>query len=90
MIGLFSFMPASVYIIFSEKTNKYYVGHTENLEDRLERHNAGRNLATKAGAPWILKYTEEFPTKAEASKREAAIKKKKSRKYIEQLISAAG
>jgi predicted GIY-YIG superfamily endonuclease len=39
---------------------------------------------------WKLVYTEIFQTKSEAAKRELAIKKKKSRKYIEWLISSAG
>ncbi|WP_240507877.1 GIY-YIG nuclease family protein, partial [Algoriphagus faecimaris] len=30
-----------VYILFSPKTNKYYVGSTDNLESRLKHHNAG-------------------------------------------------
>src|SRR5688572_11049952 len=75
---VFLFMAAFVYILYSTKTNKYYVGHTENLEDRLERHNAGRNLTTKAGASWALKLVEEFPTKVEAAKRESEIKEKEN------------
>ena len=79
-------MPAYVYIFCSEKIPKFYVGHTENLDIRLGQHNSGRNIATKAGIPWTLEYTEIFPTKAEAAIRKTEIKKKKSRKYIEQLI----
>ncbi|WP_092824010.1 GIY-YIG nuclease family protein [Algoriphagus faecimaris] len=30
-----------VYILSSPKTNKYYVGSTDNLESRLKHHNAG-------------------------------------------------
>jgi putative endonuclease len=37
-----------------------------------------------------MKYTERFETRTEAVKRESEIKKKKSRKYIEWLISSAG
>ncbi|WP_165824130.1 GIY-YIG nuclease family protein [Pseudochryseolinea flava] len=29
------------YIIFSETTNRYYIGHTENLDNRLHEHNTG-------------------------------------------------
>jgi putative endonuclease len=35
------------YIIQSEKSGRYYIGHTENIEARLERHNAGKVTATK-------------------------------------------
>lgn len=79
-----------VYILYSEKTGKFYVGQTEDLENRLLIHNAGRNTSTKARIPWTLQYTETFQTRSEATFRETEIKKKKSRKYIEWLISSAG
>jgi putative endonuclease len=43
-------------------------------------------LFTSTGIPWQLKYKEEFETVQEAKRRELAIKKMKSRKYIENLI----
>ena len=43
--------------------------------------------STKYFAPWNLMYYENFPTRAKASRREIEIKKKKSRKYVEWLIS---
>ena len=79
-----------VYIIYSPSIDKYYVGHTDNLDWRLERHNAGWGKFTKRGIPWKLVYFEEFETKSEAIKRENQIKRKKSRKYIEKLIHAGG
>ena len=78
-----------VYIIYSNKIDRYYVGYTDDLEWRLERHNGGWGKYTKRGVPWKLKYTESFESKTEAIKREREIKKKKSRKYIEKLISHA-
>jgi putative endonuclease len=39
---------------------------------------------------WVLKYSEVYQTRSEAVKRETEIKKKKSRKYIEMIISSAG
>ena len=84
-------MPYFTYILFSQKLNKYYIGSCEHVEIRLnQQHNAGRNISTKAGIPWEVKYTETFATRAEAMKRETEIKNKKSRKYIEWLISALG
>ena len=79
-----------VYIIYSKKIDRYYVGYTDDLEWRLERHNSGWGKYTRRGVPWKLKYTESFERKTEAIKREREIKKKKSRKYIEKLISHAG
>ena len=74
------------YIIYSEKLDRYYIGYTDNLSWRLERHNQGWGRFTKSGIPWELVYFEKYQTKQEALKREREIKSKKSRKYIENLI----
>ena len=75
-----------VYILQSISLNRFYVGHTASLEDRLNRHNNGRSKYTKAGIPWKLVYYEEFKTKSLAYKREKYIKAQKSKKFIETLI----
>jgi len=83
-------MSAYVYIIYSEKWNQFYVGSALDIEIRLTEHNSSRNTSTRGGNPWILKYTEAFENESLARSREYAIKKKKSRKYIEWLISSVG
>jgi putative endonuclease len=71
---------------FSEKLSKYYIGACINLERRLYEHNISHSKFTSNGVPWKVVYTEEYPTLAEAKKREKQIKSMKSRKYIEGLI----
>lgn len=78
------------YILYSETKDRYYIGHTHNIQLRLERHNDGWSRSTKSGIPWKIVYVEEYKTKSEANKREFDIKNKKSRKYIEKLLEAAG
>ena len=76
-----------VYIIYSETSDKYYVGYSSNLEVRLrDYHNQGRSRYTSKGIPWILMYSEEYGTELEAIRREREIKKVKSRKYLISLI----
>jgi len=75
------------YIIYSQKTDKYYTGSSEDPEKRLQQHNWSRTPSTKTGIPWKLAYVEEFETRSAAVKREYEIKKKKSRKYIKYLVS---
>lgn len=75
-----------VYIIYSKKRDSFYIGYTANINTRITKHNAGATISTKSGIPWELVYSEQYVTKTEAIKREKAIKKKKSRKYIESLI----
>ena len=79
---------AFTYILFSARLNTYYVGSTNNLVDRLKRHNTGRSTYTKRGVPWMLIYKKEYLTKSEAYQAELLIKSQKSRKYIEELISS--
>jgi putative endonuclease len=77
-----------VYILYSEKCDKYYVGHSEFLSGRIDEHNSGKGgRFSSACLPWILMYEEEFPTRSDAMKREKEIKNKKSRRYIEWLIA---
>lgn len=75
-----------IYILFSEKLNKYYIGACVILERRLYEHNIGHSKFTSIGMPWKIVYTEEYPTLADAIKIEKQIKRMKSRKYIDDLI----
>jgi len=80
-------MPFYIYILYSKYIDQYYVGHSENPEDRLFRHNNSGSKATKKAHDWEVVYTESFKSRAEAVIRELEIKKKKSRKYIEWMIA---
>jgi putative endonuclease len=75
-----------VYILYSETINQYYVGQTQNIEERLQQHRNSRNKSTKKASDWVLVYSEVFAFRADSVNRESEIKKKKSRKYIENLI----
>ncbi len=78
-----------VYILQSEENDSYYVGHTADLEERLNRHNQGRNEYSKRKGPWELIYHEVYGSRVEAMRRENEIKRAKSRGYIEQLVRAS-
>ena len=53
-----------------------YAGWTNDIEKRLQSHNAGTGAKyTRARLPVTLAYLETFDTKSEAMKREAALKK---------------
>jgi putative endonuclease len=83
MMGYFT------YILYSEKCDKYYIGQTESLEKRIEEHNSGKGGTFSSSCmPWKLVYHESFSSRLEAIKREKEIKNKKSRKYIEYLVSS--
>ena len=75
-----------MYILQSEKDKSYYVGSTDNLEKRVEKHNKGYSRYTKPKRPWRLAYKEEFQTLSEARKREYYLKNLKSKIALEKLI----
>ena len=66
-----------LYVLFSEKLNKYYVGASTDLDRRLYEHNIGHSKFTRLGIPWKLVYTEYFISLRDAKKRESYIKKMK-------------
>ncbi|MBI5733794.1 MAG: GIY-YIG nuclease family protein [Candidatus Kerfeldbacteria bacterium] len=74
------------YILKNESNQKYYIGHTKNLGQRLLRHNRGLVRSTQNGIPWRVMYTEEFNPKPEAYKRELQIKSYKSGEAFKKLI----
>ena len=80
----------SVYILFSTKLNRYYVGYTNNMQRRISEHNRKKGKYTDAGIPWVVVYSEQFQTRRAAMGREAFIKSKKSVDFIESLIKSQG
>lgn len=68
-------MSAYVYILLCSD-GTLYTGWTSDIERRLASHNAGRGAKyTRGRLPAELFYYESLPSKEEAMKREAAIKK---------------
>ena len=76
-----------VYIIYSKKLDRFYIGYSEDPLQRVLQHNTGISTYTSKSSDWILVYTEEFLSRELAYKREMEIKKKKSRKYLMRLIN---
>lgn len=63
-----------LYILYSKKDKKLYVGQTNNLKARLGRHSSGKVLATKSRRPLVLIHDEFYKTRSEAFKREQFLK----------------
>ncbi|MEO6230215.1 MAG: GIY-YIG nuclease family protein [Ferruginibacter sp.] len=64
-------MQYQVYILFSNKLNKYYVGFTcDELNERIRKHNSNHKGFTGAFGDWRLVFAESFNLKQEAMKRE--------------------
>lgn len=72
--------------ILKTACNDYYIGSTDDLEQRLKYHKAGKVFSTKNKLPIQLVFKEYYNTKGEAQTKEYKIKKWKSKKMIERLI----
>ncbi len=81
-------MPYYTYIIESESTGMLYIGSTNDIEDRVARHNEGRNKFTNAKGPWSLKKSICFETRAEAVQLEHDLKAMKSRDRVLRWIAS--
>ena len=75
-------MDYTVYILYSQKRSRYYVGQTHNIDDRIKRHNSGFVPSTKSGLPWELILTIDVKTRSEAMKLEKKIKKRGIQRYL--------
>ena len=78
------------YILFSPGLNKYYVGFTEgSVELRLSKHLSNHKGFTSKAKDWVISYTESFPQKGTALKKEKQLKGWKNKTRIRQLIASA-
>ena len=66
-----------VYLIKTLKNyiNKTYVGYTNNLVDRLDKHNSGLGAKSTRGYKWELIYKKKFYSKQKALSFEYKLKK---------------
>ena len=81
----------TVYVLYSKKYNKIYIGYTSNLEQRLLSHNVlGKKGYTIKYRPWVVAFTENFDSKTKAMKREKALKGGKGREFIWDEIKRLG
>ena len=75
----------SVYVLFSQKDKKLYIGSTSNLKNRLTDHFQGGTKSTAPRRPFKLVFCEYFVAKKDALRREKYFKTtpgKKSLKLI--------
>ena len=79
-----------VYIL-QNKADKFYIGSTADVTQRLESHNdlgPMHGKFTRKNGPWELVWREEHPTRVSAVARERQIKAMKSARWIrEHLLS---
>ncbi|MBB6238446.1 putative endonuclease [Pedobacter sp. AK013] len=75
------------YILYSKIRDKYYIGSTVNLTERLKKHNTNHSGFTGHTGDWRIVWSEVFDTRTQAILKEKEIKNWKSRLMIEKLIA---
>jgi len=78
-----------LYILRSAKSGRYYVGSTVDPDRRLSQHNSNAVSATRNRGPWVRVSLVAFSDAPTARKAEAFVKRLKSRRIVELLISGA-
>ena len=66
-----------VYLIVTKVKNKTisYVGYTNNLNNRIKKHNTNKGAKFTKGKKWKLIYKKEYKKKIKAMKEEYVLKK---------------
>ena len=77
----------SVYILYSELLDQYYIGQSIDIKNRIKEHNTGKynHSFTKRTSDWQLFFSIPCLNRSIAIRIENHIKNMHSRLYIENL-----
>ena len=78
-----------VYAIYNRKHNKIYIGQTEDLSVRVRLHNIKTfesSFTARFDGGWMLVYSEQAASRAQALKREKQLKSFQDRQFIKKHI----
>ena len=76
-----------VYVLQIKKSGRYYIGQTQDLSKRLEKHARGKTKSMKNRGPFEVVYVEKCSSRAEAMRREKEIKRYKGGEAFKRLLS---
>jgi len=84
-VGIRSLRMFFVYAITSTKRKYLYVGLTADLKRRILEHNSGKNKTTRPYSPFELLYSESFPNRQSARKREKYLKSGAGKEFLKNI-----
>ena len=81
-----------VYVIYSPSVNRYYIGETVDIAERLVQHRMHHYAGsfTSIADDWELAFSLRFKDRASALKAESHLKKSKSKVYLKRLQTEEG
>jgi len=74
-----------VYILYSKSCDKFYTGHTQDLNNRLLEHNEGETKSIKSCIPWTLTWKMELNTRSDAMALEKKIKSRGASRFLKDI-----
>ena len=79
----------TIYAIYNRLANRYYIGQTRSIDERLRMHNNHifKGYTSRFPGKWELIYEESVATRPEALKRERQLKSGNGREFVKGLIS---
>jgi len=75
-----------VYILKSQSDGKLYIGYTMNLKNRLQEHERGEVVSTKARRPLQLIFYEAYRSMEDAKRRERYFKTSKGKSSLHLML----
>jgi putative endonuclease len=76
-----------VYVLWMKKSGRYYIGQTQNLTKRLQKHSHGETKSLKNRGEFDVVYVEECSSRADAMRREKEIKRYKGGEAFRRLLA---
>jgi putative endonuclease len=79
---------AAIYILYSKKVNRHYIGSCLDVTERIEQHlnKVFPKAFTKRADDWVIKFSMDNLNAKQAKQIENHIKKMKSVTYINNLL----
>ncbi|MEX1068762.1 MAG: GIY-YIG nuclease family protein [Patescibacteria group bacterium] len=78
----------TVYVLRNPRTGKFYTGYSSDLTKRLKQHLSGKTRSLRGRGSFQIVYTENFPTRSEAYKRERQIKSYKGGEALHKMLGS--
>lgn len=76
-----------VYVLRLKKSERYYIGQTQDIAKRLKKHSRGETKSMKNRGEFDVVHVEKWSSRSEAMRREKEIKRYKGGEAFKRLLS---
>ncbi len=77
-----------IYAIVSLHDRRIYVGMSQNVDQRIDQHNAGRVISTKPFIPWVKFYSLPAGPSDSARKLEKYYKSAAGKRKLRKILNS--